>query len=116
MQTVLSEIQQAQVVKRLTAFCESRVPLAMRDRLRVGFRIKGNEVVLFEERPDFHPPYEWREMPSAKLKYVATQGMWRLYCQHRDRRWHAYEALPEASSFGKLLDEVAEDPTGIFWG
>ncbi len=99
---VLSEIQQAQVVKRLTAFCESRVPLAMRD--------------LFEERPDFHPPHEWREMPSAKLKYVATQGMWRLYCQHRDRRWHAYEALPEASSFGKLLDEVAEDPTGIFWG
>jgi hypothetical protein len=113
---VLSEIKQAQVAKRLTAFCESRVPLAMHDRLRVGFRIKGNEVVLFEERPDFHPPHEWREMPSAKLKYVATQGMWRLYCQHRDRRWHAYEALPEASSFGKLLDEVAEDPTGIFWG
>jgi len=44
----------------------------MRDRLRVGFRIKGNEVVLFEERPDFHPR--------------------------------------------NLLDEVAEDPAGIFWG
>jgi len=44
---VLPEIQRAQVVKRLTAFCDSRVPLAMRDRLRVGFRIKGNEVVLF---------------------------------------------------------------------
>jgi hypothetical protein len=39
-----------------------------------------------------------------------------LYCQHRDRRWHAYEALPEAPSLAKLLDEVAEDPTGIFWG
>lgn len=112
----LSDIQRAQVTKRLTAFCDTRVPPTVRDKLRVGFRIKGSEVVLFEERPEFHPPYEWREMPAAKLKYVASQGVWRLYCQHRDRHWHAYEALPEASSFAKLLDEVAEDPTGIFWG
>jgi hypothetical protein len=59
----LAEIQEAQVRKRLTAFCDSRVPPAMRDKLRIGFRIKGSEVVLFEERPEFQPPYEWREMP-----------------------------------------------------
>jgi hypothetical protein len=39
-----------------------------------------------------------------------------LYCQHCGRRWHAYEALLEAPSFAKPLDEVAEEPTGIFWG
>jgi hypothetical protein len=38
---VLSEIQQAQVAKRLTAFCDSRVPPAMRDRLRVGFELRA---------------------------------------------------------------------------
>jgi hypothetical protein len=54
----LSEFQQAQVTKRLTAFCDSRVPLAMRDKLRIGFRIKGSEVVLYEERPEFHAPHE----------------------------------------------------------
>jgi Protein of unknown function (DUF3024) len=99
----LSQIHQTQVTKRLTAFCEARVPATVRDKIRVGFRIKGNEVVLFE-------------MAAAKLKYIGTQGVWRLYCQHRDRRWHVYEALPEASSFAKLLDEVSDDPTGIFWG
>ena len=99
----LSEFQQAQVTKRLTAFCDSRVPPAMRDKLRIGFRITGSEVVLYEERPEFHAPDEWREMLSAKLRYVATQGGWRLYCQHRDRRWHAYEAPPEAPSLAKLL-------------
>ena len=112
----LSQIHQAQVTKQLTAFCDARVPPTVRDKLRVGFRIKGNEVVLLEERPEFHPPHKWREMEVAKLKYIGTQGVWRLYCQHRDRRWHAYEALPEASSFAKLLNEVDEDPTGIFWG
>ena len=50
------------MTKRLTAFCNSRVPAAIRNKVRVGFRIKGSEVVLFEERLDFHDPLEWREM------------------------------------------------------
>lgn len=112
----LSEIQRSQVTRRLEAFCGARVPPAARSKLRVGFRIKGSEVVLFEERPAFQPPHEWREMVVAKFKYVGTQKVWRLYCQHRDRRWHAYEALPAARRFDRLLDEVAADPTGIFWG
>jgi hypothetical protein len=112
----LSEIQRAQVTKRLGTFCDGRVPPRVRDKVRVGLRISGGEVVLFEERPAFRPPHEWREMPVAKFKYVGTQRLWRLYCQHRDLRWHQYEALPAAPSFAKLLDEVAADPTGIFWG
>lgn len=112
----LSEIQQAQVRKRLTAFCEARVPPAVRGQVRMGFRIDGSEVILFEERPGFQPPHEWREMVVAKFKFVGTQGLWRLFCQHRDLRWHAYRALPAARRFEALLDEVAADPTGIFWG
>jgi len=112
----LSEIQQAQVTKRLAAFCDSRVPATIRSKVRLGFRIKSSEVVLFEERPAFEAPHEWREMEVAKFKYVTAQQTWRLYCQHRDLRWHAYVALPEARTFEKLLDEVASDPTGIFWG
>lgn len=112
----LSEIQRAQVTKRLAAFCESRVPATVRSKVRLGFRIKNSEVVLFEERPAFEAPHEWRKMEVAKFKYLTAQQTWRLYCQHRDLRWHAYAALPEARTFEKLLDEVASDPTGIFWG
>ena len=112
----LSELQRAEVNRRLSAFCEARVRPAIHDKLRHGFRVKGNEVVLFEERPGFQQPQEWREMAVAKFRYVGTQRLWRLYCQHRDLRWHAYEALPAARDFKRLLDEVAADPTGIFWG
>ena len=52
----LSEIQRADVNRRLSAFCDARVPPAVQDRVRVGFRIKGTEVVLFEERPGFQRP------------------------------------------------------------
>ena len=112
----LSQIQQADVSRRLDAFCDARVPPGARDQVRVGFRIEGTAVVLFEERPAFHPPHEWQEMVVAKLRYVERRRLWRLYCQHRDRRWHAYEALPAAPNLKRLLDEVAADPTGIFWG
>lgn len=112
----LSEIQQAEVVRRLGAFCEARVPPSVRNQVRVGFRIKGTDVVLFEERPGFQRPQEWHESAVAKFKYVGTQKLWRLYCQHRDLRWHAYDALPAAPTFKKLLDEVAADPTGSVRG
>lgn len=112
----LSEMQRAQVTKRLGAFCAVRVPAAARDQVRLTFQITGSEVTLFEERPAYLAPNKWERSPIAKFKYVGTQRLWRLYCQRRDLRWHVYDDLPTAASFNQLLDEVAEDPTGIFWG
>ena len=112
----LPEIQKAQVDKLLTPYCAKRVPPPVRSKVRVGYRIDGNAVILYEERPAFRPPHDWQEMAVAKFLYVGTQRERRLYCQHRDLKWHAYQALPLSSSFAKLLEEVDADPTGIFWG
>lgn len=112
----LTDLQRTRVTKRMTEFCEGRVPAARRGQIRVGFRIEGSEVILFEERPSFHEPHEWLAMVVAKLKFVRTAHEWRLYCQHRDRRWHEYEALPKSRRLDRLLQEVDADPTGIFWG
>lgn len=112
----LTEVQKAQVDRLLTAYCEKRVPAAVRSKVRVGYRIEGSAVILYEGRPAFRPPHDWQEMAIAKFRYVGTQREWRLYCQHRDLRWHTYQALPVASSFAELLEEADADPTGIFWG
>ena len=112
----LTELQKSHVDKLLTAYCARRVPPDARASVRVGHRIEPSAVILYEERPSFRPPHEWQEMVVAKFTYVGTQREWRLYCQHRDLRWHRYQALPAASSFAKLLKEVDADPTGIFWG
>lgn len=112
----LSELQLARVTQRLSTYCEARVPQQVRDKLRLCFRIQGNEVVLFEERPAFHPPHDWRESPVAKFKYVAARRVWRLYCRHRDLKWHEYRRRPTARTFDALLAEIDADPTGIFWG
>jgi len=69
----LSDTQQADVTRRLNALCEARVPPAARGEVRVGFRMRGAEVILFEERPGFQPPEEWREQAVAKFRYVGTR-------------------------------------------
>ena len=112
----LTQVQAAQVEKLFAPYCEKRVPPAMRSKVRAGYRVDGNAIILFEERPEFHAPHDWNETPVAKFAYVGARREWRLYCQHRDLRWHSYEALPASSSLAALLNEVDEDPTGIFWG
>lgn len=112
----LSEIQHADVTRRLRAFCAARVPPHARNQVRLGFRIEGNAVSLFEERPSFRRPAEWGESAVAKFRWVASRKVWQLFCRFRDGRWRGYEPFLESPTFAKLLDEVAADPTGIFWG
>ncbi len=111
----LSDTQRAHVSKMLDAYCD-RVPVAVRDKLQLKYRIQGNTVVLFEWRPRWDDPNEWLEENVAKFQFVQSAGRWRLFCQLRDLKWHRYDLLPEAAAFGQLLNEVDRDPTGIFKG
>jgi hypothetical protein len=112
----LTPLQEAQVTKQLAAYCEARVPARVRDQVRLGFRIDGHAVELLESRPSMDDPRVWREQGVAKFRYVASRGVWHLYCQFRDLKWHEYRPRPTARSFAVLLAEVDRDPTGIFWG
>ena len=112
----LSEVQQAQVAKLLAPLCHSPGLARVADRLRHGYRIKGNAVELFESRPAFRAPRQWQDHAVAKFRYVATRRVWQLYCQFRDLKWHAYKPCFESRNLGRLVAEVERDPTGIFWG
>jgi len=40
----------------------------------------------------------------------------RLFCMHRDLKWHSYELLPESDSLAELVNEVRRGPSGVLWG
>jgi hypothetical protein len=115
----LSEPQRAEAARLLAPFCRPSPDPAVRAKLRIAYRGEGPAVVLFEARPHLLAPASgdaWGEEPVAKFRYVASRRVWRLFCMHRDWKWHRYELLPESNSLAELTDEVGRDPSGIFWG
>jgi hypothetical protein len=112
----LSEFERARMEKLFTAYCEGKVPPHVRNKVRVTFKIRGNEVKLFECRPRFNDPATWGELAVARFKKDEKKSVWLLYCADRNNKWHLFEPYPESKDIEKLLAEVQRDQTGIFWG
>ena len=104
------------VETKLTKYCEQKIPLHVRNQLRLNYRIRGNQVTLFEERPAFKKPSSWVEISVAQFRFNIRDKKWSLYCADRNSRWHLYGLLAPSVDFDDLLKEVDRDPTGIFFG
>ena len=112
----LSEFQKLAVAKVLDALYERRVPVAVRDRLRLTYRFHGNTVVLSEERPAFQKPGATTTSAVARFAFDPACAEWSLFCADRNQKWHPYTQLKPSRNFSQLVEEVDADPTGIFWG
>ncbi|MDH3892110.1 MAG: DUF3024 domain-containing protein [candidate division Zixibacteria bacterium] len=103
--------------KQVAAFVEKRRPPEhIRDQVDIAFRIKGQSVEIFEIRPSFFKPKVKMEEAVAKATYVRTQGIWKVFWQRRDLKWHTYEPSPRLRTLKKFLDLVDEDALCCFWG
>ena len=102
--------------KKLTAFCERRVPAHVRDQIRLIFKFRGNAVTLIETRPYFKDPSTWTESPVAQFRFGLDEKVWSLYCRDRNTRWRFYNLIQPSANLDDLIAEVDRDPTCNFWG
>ena len=102
--------------EEITAFCDKKVPLKVRDRVRLVHQWRGDKVTLVEQRPLWDDTSRWVDSPIAQFRHDAKLNDWTLHWRDRNQRWHSYEDLPGARHQSRLLVEVDRDPTGIFWG
>ncbi len=93
-----------------------RPPLHLRDRIREGQRITEQVIELFFLRPAFERPGELIEESIAKVQYVRTQDVWRIFWKRADGKWHAYKPHPEALTLKDALLVIAEDAHACFFG
>ena len=112
----LPDLTRRLVEEKLGEYCKRRIPAHLLDRVRVGFKIRGNSVTLFEERPAFGFPGKWVDIVVAQLRFNPKRNEWTLYCADRNSRWHEYFDTVPTRDLDDLIREVDEDPTGIFWG
>lgn len=108
----LPEIEQHRVDKLLTAFCDKRVPLHVRDEVKLTYKISGNKVFLIETRPYFDDPSRWTEMYISQFQYKVEVKNWSLFAYNRNDKRNLYANGP----LELLIKEVDKDPYGVFWG
>ena len=114
----LGEIELARIRRAMDGFMQRRRPPPhIRSKLDLGFRISGQSVEIIEIRPRWRgPPDEKHESPVAKATYVRARGVWRVFWQRRDLKWHSYEPRPEVKSVAEFASLVSEDAHACFFG
>jgi hypothetical protein len=101
---------------RVQAFCASRTPPHLRDELRLEVEVRGTEVTILEGRLPWNGGAdEWSRSPVANLRFESRTERWTLYWPDRNDRWRRYGDL-EPASIERVLEEIDDDPTCIFWG
>lgn len=102
--------------KVLDEYCRNAVPKHAHDKLRLGYLSRGMAITLFEMRPSFRRPTKWTSTDVARFRYNKASKEWMLYWRDRNSKWHIYEGFEPSADFSVILQEVLDDPTGIFWG
>ena len=93
-----------------------RPPLHLRDRIREGQRIAGQDIELFFVRSIAPGSPATVEDSIARLRYVRSRNVWRLFWKRADGRWHAYPPCREAASLENALRVILEDKNCCFFG
>jgi hypothetical protein len=78
--------------------------------------IVGSDLIIVEVRPAYNDPSRTIHHPVAKVKWIGTRKVWRLYWMRADLKWHTYSPKPEAVRISTILSEVDRDPHGCFFG
>lgn len=113
----LPDLTRLRAEQELATYCARKVPVHVRDRLRITFTRTRSHLTLFEERVRFDgSPGPWTQMPIAQLRFDPATALWKLYCCDRHERWHVYRQAEPAKAIGALLHALDTDTTGIFWG
>jgi hypothetical protein len=112
----LNEVRKRKVKNILEELCTERIPAEVSDQVKLEFNIRGDNVTLFEKRRYYKDPQEWTKQKIAQFRYDHENNHWSLYWHRHTGKWYEYEEIEPSKDLKKLVKEVDEDPTGIFWG
>jgi len=112
----LSEFELKRLEKIFADYCVKKIPANLQSQIKMEYRIREDEVTLFESRPVWDDHAMWISGKVARFTKDPETGAWFLYQVGHDGGWLQYEALPYHRQIEKLLDEVDKNETGAFRG
>jgi hypothetical protein len=112
----LPEFTKKLIETKLTEYCDRKIPIHVRDQVKLIYKIIGNKVTLIETRTYHMNPSVWTETPIAQFRFDNETNKWALYFMDRNSRWHLYDLVKPSADFEDMLKALDNDKTGIFWG
>jgi len=110
-------MQRVDVIEAMENFLfRRRPPEELRDKVDVNYRIDNQSVIIYEIRPRWNNPKEYRESEFAKATFVKTRQHWNIYWLRSDLKWHTYEPKPFVKTINDFAELVDEDRYHCFWG
>lgn len=91
-----SEIESQRIKKIVGEFCNQKTRPEFKDKLRYDYIVENQSVFIREIRPVWNNPNELTKLPFAKITWVNSQKVWKLYWQRANGKWMQYEALPKS--------------------
>ena len=111
-----TEVELQRIKNKVGGLCSKRTPVHMENQLRFEYEIEKQNVVILEVRPVWNNPAEIMRLPMAKLSYVKTQKVWKLYWKRASGKWARYDPKESAKDIGTLANEIDKDTYGCFFG
>ena len=110
-------IEDVTVIRGYIGALNEEMPEHVTSQLRYEIDISRNAVTLMECRPvdPGDADSEWFRIPFARLRFFRSRG-WELYYADRDSNFSIYELVEPTQDVTRLIAEIADDPTCIFFG
>jgi len=112
----LTDIELQRVKKRVGGLCSEKTPAHLKGQLRFEYEIEKQSAIIYEVRPAWNDPSKFTRMPLAKLTYVKTENIWKLYWKRANDKWVLYEPKGIAKDLNELVKEIDKDSHGCFFG
>jgi hypothetical protein len=110
---LLDAFTKRRIEKVMDEFTEKKVPMHIRNQIKMSYKIRGNNVTLVEQRPAFKSD-QWVALDIAQFRL--EKNKWKIYWKDSKDRWHFVDDFEPDEDFEKQLKIVDEDNRGIFWG
>jgi len=75
----LSEFTKKLIETKLTEYCDRKIPIDVRDQVKLTYKIAGYKVNLVETRPYYRDPSIWTETPIAQFRFDRDTQKWSLF-------------------------------------
>ena len=112
----MDQQEKQQISEIVGVFCETRVPPHARDQVKMLYKIRGNDINIFESRPSWHHKSIWTETPIAKIRLLPNEKAWQLFWIRANGKWQKYPDFSPIKNLEEIIAEIDTDPYHVFWG